>query len=59
MLFQKTRSNLTLKYRKRALLNNCAYLNRSSLKDFLFNTETDASLQVMKKIMLLKWDYEK
>ena len=58
MLFQKTRSNLAIKYRKRAFLKNCAYLNRSSLKDFFFNTETDASLQVMKKNMLLKWEHE-
>ena len=41
MLFHKTRSNLALKYWKRPLQNNCVYLNRSNLKGFLFNTETE------------------
>ena len=49
MLFHKTQSDLALKYRKRGFQKNCAYLNRSSQQGFFFNTEKNASMQVMKK----------
>ena len=59
MLFHKTQSDLALKYRKRGFQNNCAYLNRSSLQGFFFDTEKKCFHASNEKSMLLKWELEK
>ena len=58
MLFHKTQSDLALKYRKSVFQKNCAYLNRSSLQGFFFNTGKKCFNASNEKSILLKWELE-